>query len=60
MVHIDRLNCDECGTCVSVCPENALSLGESLAVDEQKCTSCCRCVDVCPFGALSLLREDLE
>ena len=32
MVHIEESACDECGTCVSVCPENALILAESTPV----------------------------
>ena len=58
MVHLDVSVCDECGTCVSVCPENALALVDSLIVDQERCTACCHCVDVCPFGALKLIHEE--
>ena len=57
MVHIEVSACDECGACVSVCPEDALVLADSLLVDQEKCTSCCNCIDVCPFAALSLIDE---
>jgi electron transfer flavoprotein alpha subunit len=53
MLNIDTKICDLCGTCISVCPANALLLlTDALQVD-QKCTQCGACVKVCPFGALS-------
>lgn len=58
MVHVDISACDECGTCISVCPEGALALTDTLAVDPQKCISCSLCVKVCPFAALHLTQED--
>jgi ferredoxin len=49
--------CDRCGTCVGVCPANALLLlTASLIVDSVRCTGCGSCVNVCPFGALALVR----
>jgi len=60
MVHIDKETCDQCGTCISVCPSNALCLSVQLSVDEQRCTSCGRCVKVCAFAALSLDKRVLE
>jgi anaerobic carbon-monoxide dehydrogenase iron sulfur subunit len=48
-------SCDRCGTCISVCPANALLLlSESLVIDAALCTGCGTCVKVCPFGALFL------
>jgi len=44
--------CDECGTCVSVCPKDAIILSDSLAISADKCVSCGVCVKICPFGAL--------
>lgn len=46
--------CDECGTCISVCPENALHLTNNLIVDKHKCIGCSKCVKVCPVSALAL------
>lgn len=41
--------CDQCGTCISVCPGEALSLTEGfVALDQDKCTSCGLCVESCP------------
>jgi ferredoxin len=50
--------CDRCGTCIGVCPSNAmLLLSESLVIDPVRCTGCGTCVKVCSFGALSLVHD---
>jgi ferredoxin len=54
MTAVDTNKCDECGTCISVCLSNALSIDRRLTVSSEKCTSCGSCVKVCPFGALAL------
>lgn len=55
MIKINYEICDDCGTCISVCPRNALVFGdgEKLRVDD-KCVTCGLCVGVCPFAALTL------
>lgn len=54
---ICKEKCDRCGTCIAVCPANALLLlSASLVIDPDRCTGCGLCVMVCPFGALSLDR----
>lgn len=54
-VNISKELCDCCGTCISVCPSNALTLlTEVLVVDANQCSGCGICVSVCPFGALSV------
>lgn len=58
MVKIDLSICDECGTCISVCPADALLLTQSLTAEAAKCTSCGRCVSTCPFGALALTNKE--
>jgi anaerobic carbon-monoxide dehydrogenase iron sulfur subunit len=55
---IDVSLCDRCGTCIAVCPANALILlPEALVVDGNRCTDCGNCVKICPFGALRLSHE---
>jgi hypothetical protein len=53
MIEIDKATCDECATCVSVCPVDAIILGPHVTIDNEKCISCGRCVAVCPVGALT-------
>ena len=55
VLYIDTAICDACGTCISVCPENALIMTDALCVDRTKCSGCARCVSVCPCGALGLV-----
>lgn len=50
-VFIDNERCDFCGTCVAVCPADAIELKESsISIDEESCTLCNNCVDTCPLG----------
>jgi ferredoxin len=51
---VDEAACDRCGTCIAVCPSDALVLTEKLSVDFSLCTRCGRCVALCPVGALAL------
>jgi len=48
--------CIGCGTCISVCPENALSsVPEGIIIDRHLCTSCGMCSQECPSGAMKML-----
>jgi ferredoxin len=48
-------NCTLCGTCLVICPADAISLGDQAAViDPEACTGCGACVDYCPEGAVAL------
>lgn len=50
-VKIDK--CDFCGTCVAVCPVDAIELKASeLIISESACIDCYNCVYVCPFEVL--------
>lgn len=47
--------CDFCGSCVAVCPHNAIDLYEAyFEVSPDKCTNCGICVSICPARALKL------
>ena len=49
--------CIRCGSCITVCPEDALSAHEGedpfIWINRQRCTSCGACVEECPTNALS-------
>ena len=50
--------CDFCGTCVAVCPHDAIELYEArLQISQQKCTLCLNCVHICPFRSLEARDE---
>ena len=53
MIRVDEDTCDFCGTCVAVCPVDAIEVLESeVIIDESTCTGCSYCIFVCPRGAL--------
>ena len=51
---IDQERCLLCGLCVDVCPEQAISMDDTVAIDPSKCTGCGSCVDECPNDSISL------
>ncbi|NLY09180.1 MAG: RnfABCDGE type electron transport complex subunit B [Tissierellia bacterium] len=49
------------GTCVSVCPFDAIHIVNGVAVvDKDKCTACQKCISVCPRNVISLVPYDQE
>jgi ferredoxin len=58
MTNIDKRisvagTCDACGTCIAVCPVDAILLDESIIINHGVCIMCGRCLEICPVGALS-------
>ena len=54
-VKIDEEKCTGCGSCVEVCPVDALKLENDKAkVDGDTCIDCGTCVDECPVEAIEL------
>ncbi|MGL6195119.1 MAG: EFR1 family ferrodoxin [Thermoguttaceae bacterium] len=53
-IHTRVALCSHCGTCVKLCPVNALKQEspEHPPVVNDKCTNCLRCVAVCPTDAM--------
>lgn len=52
----DRRLCTRCGTCIGVCPVDALSVDPENffpVLDEKRCTRCGLCARTCPGGRLS-------
>lgn len=54
LVHVTHDRCAMCGSCISVCPVEALTLNETRLRVDPACTGCGQCVTACPMGALSL------
>ena len=47
--------CTGCGTCVDVCPVEAITIEKEKAViDADSCVDCGTCVDECPVEAISM------
>ena len=46
-------SCIACGTCIDVCPVEAISEGEIYKIDPELCTDCGSCAEVCPVDAIS-------
>ena len=55
---IDKEKCIGCGTCVDVCPVNAISLNDEgkAQIDQEKCIKCGTCEAVCPVMAIEIKR----
>ena len=50
---INRELCDICGTCVAVCPVDAIIVKEFIVeIDNDKCTGCLNCLRICPAEAV--------
>ncbi len=52
MISIDGNKCVGCGQCVTVCPEDALSVWGISDVRVDKCNECLICIDYCPVKAI--------
>lgn len=57
-----RYGCLGYGTCKTVCPFDAIVMGEDglPKVDPDKCTSCGKCVEACPKSIMTLVPEAQE
>ncbi|MFC1509411.1 DUF362 domain-containing protein [Candidatus Omnitrophota bacterium] len=54
MPHVISDECSACGTCVDVCPVEAISEGEDkYVIDPEECTDCGACAEECPVEAIS-------
>ncbi|RNC64116.1 glycyl-radical enzyme activating protein [Proteiniphilum sp. X52] len=56
----DKSKCIGCGSCVAVCPENALTLTKTSGVvtDSGECVLCGKCAEVCPTKAIEMSGRD--
>jgi ferredoxin len=57
-----RYGCLGLGTCVRVCPFEALSMGDNglPLVDEERCTACGLCVTACPRNIIELIPRSAQ
>lgn len=53
---VNKNKCISCGTCVEICPVNAISFDENgkAQIDENKCIRCGSCEAACPTEAIKI------
>jgi dissimilatory sulfite reductase (desulfoviridin) alpha/beta subunit len=44
--------CTHCDACVEVCPDNAITLDETVTINRERCMACGKCILACPSGTL--------
>ena len=57
---VDSEKCTGCGTCVDVCPVNAIQVNEQAVVNAETCTGCAACVLECPNEAIVLAQKKVR
>jgi ferredoxin len=61
LVEVDTEECFCCGTCVSLCPVEAISFDKdgTVVFDREKCvgSTCSACVDACPARAIRSVKQ---
>jgi len=60
LIEVDSEKCFNCGSCVALCPVEAISVTEdsSIKFNKEKCvgSACSICVDACPARAIKSIR----
>lgn len=53
---VDKKKCIGCGTCVQLCPVEAISFDEDgkAVIDPKKCIKCGTCEASCPVSAIKI------
>ena len=61
LIEVDNEKCFSCGSCIALCPVEAISLDEDSSVqfDKEKCvgSTCSICVDACPARAIKSVKN---
>ena len=61
LIEVDEEKCFSCGSCLALCPVEAISIDKDLSVhfDKEKCvgSTCSVCVDACPAGAIKSVKQ---
>ena len=64
LIEVDSEKCFSCGSCVALCPVEAISIDKDSTVqfDKEKCvgSTCSICVDVCPARAIKSVNQSTE
>jgi formate hydrogenlyase subunit 6/NADH:ubiquinone oxidoreductase subunit I len=64
LIEVNNSRCFNCGSCVALCPVEAISVAEDLSIqfNKEKCVGsvCSICVDACPIRAINSIRPNVE
>jgi len=62
LIEVDSDKCFSCGSCIALCPVEAISLAKDSAVqfDKERCigSTCSVCVDACPVRAIKSIKQN--
>ncbi len=62
LIEVDAEKCFSCGSCVALCPVEAISIDKDSTVkfDKEKCvgSTCSICVDACPARAIKSVKQN--
>jgi L-aspartate semialdehyde sulfurtransferase ferredoxin len=62
LIEVDMEKCISCGSCVTLCPVEAIKLTDDLSVEfnKEKCvgSTCSACVDACPARAIKSVKQN--
>jgi Pyruvate/2-oxoacid:ferredoxin oxidoreductase delta subunit len=62
LIEVDAEKCFSCGSCVALCPVEAISIDKDSSVnfDKEKCvgSTCSVCVDACPARAIKSVKQN--
>ena len=62
LIEVDAEKCFSCGSCVALCPVEAISIDKDCSVqfDKEKCvgSTCSVCVDVCPARVIKSVKQN--
>ncbi len=60
MIIVEENKCDFCGTCVAVCPVDAIELFEAqIDILHDRCIDCDICVWICPIEVLHKVENEV-
>jgi len=62
LIEVDAEKCFSCGSCVALCPVEAINIDKDCSVqfDKEKCvgSTCSVCVDACPARAIKSVKQN--
>jgi L-aspartate semialdehyde sulfurtransferase ferredoxin len=62
LIEVDQEKCISCGSCVTLCPVEAITVepDSSVVFNKEKCvgSTCSACVDACPVAAIKSVKQN--